>query len=68
MKQLGASSPHRDQLRDYSLALVNSRQTDRLFFIFLFNRKKTWYFIFLIFLILLIFNQSCLGFGYRKVN
>ena len=42
MKQIGASSPHKDQLADYSLAVINSRDTDKLFFVFLFNRKKTW--------------------------
>lgn len=42
MKHIGASAPHKDQLADYSLAVINSRDSDKLFFVFLFNRKKTW--------------------------
>jgi len=42
MKNIGAKSPHKDQLTDYSTAIVNSKKTDRLYFVLLFNRKRTW--------------------------
>ena len=42
MKQIGATMPLNDQLVDYSSAVVNCKQTDKVFFVFLFSRKKTW--------------------------
>jgi hypothetical protein len=42
MKHIGLSSPHKDQLSDYSQAVQTSHQSDKLFFVCLFNRKKTW--------------------------
>ena len=40
MKNIGIPSPHKDQLSDYSVRTFH--QNDELFFVCLFNRKKTW--------------------------
>ena len=42
IKNIGANIPHNDQLVDYSAAVVNCKQTDKVFFVYMFSRKKTW--------------------------
>ena len=46
IKHINANQPTKDEMADQSLALINCRQSEKLFFVFLFNRKKTWYLYF----------------------
>lgn len=43
IKSIGAPFPTKDQLSAQSSALSISKQSDKIYFVFLFNRKKTWY-------------------------
>lgn len=42
MKDIGSPLPNKDQLSDFTAAIINTRQTDKLFLVNLFNRKRTW--------------------------
>ena len=42
MKHIGASLPSKKELSDQSAATSIAKQSDSLFFVFLFNRKKSW--------------------------
>jgi hypothetical protein len=50
IKNLGASFPTKEQLSAKEHAISLAKQFDKLYFIFLFNRKRTWYYFKIIYI------------------
>jgi hypothetical protein len=55
MKQFNIPFPHKDELSDYALSTNTNGLFEKTYFVFLFNRKKTWY-IFNIIELLIIYD------------